>query len=68
VAASPVPTSVASSTVKAPPEPRKVPEATRSPKNFREKLREDWRAIRRGWDSAGDDFRRAIDRFRTGGE
>jgi hypothetical protein len=34
------------------------------PTDFRAKLRDDWRAIRKGWESAGDDFRGAIDRLR----
>ena len=34
------------------------------PADFRSKLRDDWRAIRRGWESAGDDFKSAIDRLR----
>jgi len=66
---SPAPISVASSTAVRPaPETMKAPDGARPPKDFREKLRNDWHAIRRGWDSAGDDFRRAMDRLRTGGE
>jgi hypothetical protein len=66
---SPAPTVVASSAAVRPtPQAVRAPDAGRPPKDFREKLRNDWRAIRRGWDSAGDDFRRALDRFRTGGE
>jgi hypothetical protein len=34
--------------------------------DLRSKLREDWREIRRGVDSAGDDFRRAIDSVKRG--
>ena len=54
---------VAAAPLPAPPEavtspPRPAP---RSGFDLRSKLREDWREIRRGLDSTGDDFRRAID-------
>ena len=65
----PAPTAMGSSTALRPaPETVKTPDGARPPKDFREKLRNDWHAIRRGWDSAGDDFRHAIDRLRTGGQ
>jgi hypothetical protein len=32
--------------------------------DFSSKLRDDWRTIRRGVETAGDDFRRAIDRLK----
>ena len=47
------------------PGPRSSREAPAPPPaDFRSKLRDDWRAIRRGWESAGDDFKSAIDRLR----
>jgi len=46
------------------PAPRSSREVAPPPADFRAKLRDDWRAIRRGWESAGDDFKSAIDRLR----
>jgi len=55
--------------------PRAAPQETAAPPagparrqslDLRSKLREDWRDIRRGVDSAGDDFRRAIDSVKRG--
>jgi hypothetical protein len=34
--------------------------ARESSNGLRSKFLSDWRAIQRGWDGAGDDFRRAI--------
>jgi hypothetical protein len=72
VAPSPVPPPVAVSPVLAPsaiaspppPPAASAPPARSAPPprfDLRNKLREDWREIRRGADSAGDDFRRAVD-------
>jgi outer membrane biosynthesis protein TonB len=55
----------------APPRVTPAPRSSRGvppppPADFRSKLRDDWRAIRRGWESAGDDFRSALERLRRG--
>jgi hypothetical protein len=42
------------------PVPANPPAPSNAPLDLRAKLRADWRAIRRGIDTAGDDFRRAI--------
>jgi len=64
-AASPAPPVVS---VAAPPPPSPAPRAQEvaRPSDFASKLRNDWGAIRRGWASAGDDFRRAIAPLRGG--
>jgi hypothetical protein len=48
----PAPPEAAASPARPPPRPSF---------DLRSKLREDWREIRRGIDSAGDDFGRAVD-------
>jgi hypothetical protein len=67
-AASPAPAPSPSPAPRASP-PAPAPRSSREvvpppPADFRAKLRDDWRAIRRGWESAGDDFKSAIDRLR----
>ena len=64
-AASPSPPVVSAA---APPASARAPRAQDvAPRaDFASKLRDDWRAIRRGWSSAGDDFRRAIAPLRSG--
>jgi hypothetical protein len=64
----PVPPPIATTPRAAPQETAAPPAgpARRQSLDLRSKLREDWRDIRRGVDSAGDDFRRAIDSVKRG--
>jgi hypothetical protein len=64
----PVPAPVAAAPRAAQPEATAPPAepARRQGFDLRSKLREDWRDIRRGVGSAGDDFRRAIDGVKRG--
>ena len=48
----------------APPAPSASRPAPRRTRDLPDKLREDWREIQRGVDSAGDDFRSAVDGLR----
>jgi hypothetical protein len=53
-----------------PPAPAPRPRETlreptpKPPTDFRSKFRDDWRAIRRGLETAPDDFKNALDRMR----